>query len=59
MTDPLDGQSILVLGMARQGRALARWLPVTGARATISDPKTAGQLGISPDDFPGVTINNK
>lgn len=56
MTDPLDGQLILVLGMARQGRALARWLPTTGARVLVSDSKTAEQLGVSPDDYPGVTL---
>lgn len=56
MTDPLSGQSILVLGLARQGRALARWLPSTGARVTVSDSKTAEQLGVSADDYPGVTL---
>ena len=56
MTDPLDGQLILVLGMARQGRALARWLPTTGARVLVSDSKTAEQLGVSPGDYPGVTL---
>lgn len=56
MTDPLSGQSILVLGLARQGRALARWLPSTGARVTVSDGKTAEQLGVSADDYPGVTL---
>lgn len=56
MTDPLDGQLILVLGMARQGRALARWLPTLGARVLVSDNKTAEQLGVSPDDYPGVKL---
>jgi UDP-N-acetylmuramoylalanine--D-glutamate ligase len=56
MTDPLDGQLILVLGMARQGRALARWLPTIGARVRVSDSKTAEKLGVNPDDYPGVTL---
>jgi len=56
MTDPLDGQLILVLGMARQGRALARWLPTVGARVLVSDSKTAEQLGVAADDYPGVTL---
>ncbi len=44
--DPLslDGQHIVVLGMARQGLALARWLPTQGARVTLSDSKDIGQL---------------
>ena len=56
MTDPLDGQLILVLGMARQGQALARWLPEVGARVIVSDSKTAEQLGVSPGDYPDVTL---
>ncbi len=56
MTDPLDGQTILVLGFARQGRALARWLPMVGAQVLVSDSKTAGQLGVEPDDYPGARL---
>jgi UDP-N-acetylmuramoylalanine--D-glutamate ligase len=52
--DPLNGKSVAVLGFARQGKALARWLPTTGARVRVSDDKTANQLGLKPEDYPGV-----
>jgi UDP-N-acetylmuramoylalanine--D-glutamate ligase len=54
MTDPLSGQRVAVLGFARQGRALARWLPTVGARVRVSDDKTAAQLNLNPDEYPGV-----
>ena len=37
MTDPLAGKRVLVLGLARQGTALANWLVDIGAHVTISD----------------------
>jgi UDP-N-acetylmuramoylalanine--D-glutamate ligase len=42
--DPLSGKHVVVLGMARQGRALGRWLPTVGARVTLSDTRTADAL---------------
>lgn len=54
MTDPLSGQRIAVLGFARQGQALARWLPTLGAQVVVSDGKTADALGIILDAYPGV-----
>lgn len=56
MNDPLHGQTMLVLGFARQGRALARWLPTLGARVIVSDSKTAAQLGVDAAGYPGVTL---
>lgn len=46
MTDKqsLEGKHIVVLGMARQGKALGRWLPTQGARVTLSDKRDAGAL---------------
>jgi len=38
------GKRVLVLGAARQGIALARWLARHGASVTISDQKTADEL---------------
>jgi len=38
-TDPLAGAHVVVLGMARQGCALGRWLPTVGARVTLSDSR--------------------
>jgi UDP-N-acetylmuramoylalanine--D-glutamate ligase len=52
--DPLHGKTVAVLGFARQGRALARWLPTIGARVRVSDDKTANQLQLKPEDYPGV-----
>lgn len=50
----LNGKKVCILGFARQGRALARWLPTVGARAVVSDAKSAEQLGVNPAEFPGV-----
>ena len=40
----LEGQNVIVLGMARQGKALAHWLPTQGAQVILSDTKDAGAL---------------
>ena len=40
----LNGMRGVVLGLARQGMALARFLAEQGARVTVSDVKTAEQL---------------
>ena len=44
MANALADQKYLVLGLARQGLALARWLTAQGARVTVSDMKPADQL---------------
>ncbi|MBK9746248.1 MAG: UDP-N-acetylmuramoyl-L-alanine--D-glutamate ligase [Chloroflexi bacterium] len=54
MYDPLNGKCVVVLGFARQGQALARWLPTVGARVVVSDSKTAEQLNLNPSDYPSV-----
>jgi UDP-N-acetylmuramoylalanine--D-glutamate ligase len=54
MTDPLHSKHVAILGFARQGKALARWLPTLGANVRVSDDKTAAQLGIKPEDYPNV-----
>ena len=35
---------VLILGAARQGLALARWLSLHGARVTLSDTRSADEL---------------
>jgi len=40
----MTGRRVVVLGLARQGVALARFLASRGARVTVSDMKTADQL---------------
>ncbi|MCC6613952.1 MAG: UDP-N-acetylmuramoyl-L-alanine--D-glutamate ligase [Anaerolineae bacterium] len=52
--DPLHNKRVAILGFARQGRALARWLPTIGAQVRVSDDKSAAQLNLNPDDYPGV-----
>jgi UDP-N-acetylmuramoylalanine--D-glutamate ligase len=42
--DALAGQRVVVLGLARQGRALGRWLPTIGAQVTLSDSRRPDQL---------------
>ncbi len=52
MPDALNGKRILVLGFARQGQALARWLPTLGAFVVVNDSRPADQFTIYPDDYP-------
>lgn len=54
MSEPLHGKTILVLGFARQGRALARWLPSIGAGVIASDSKPREALDFAESDYPGV-----
>ncbi|HVU11609.1 MAG TPA: UDP-N-acetylmuramoyl-L-alanine--D-glutamate ligase [Phototrophicaceae bacterium] len=54
MSDPLQGKTVVVLGFARQGKALARWLPTIGARVIVNDGKTAEELKLNPAEYPGV-----
>ncbi len=49
----LKRKKVLVIGFARQGQALARWLPMVGAYPVVTDTRTADEIGINPDDFPG------
>jgi UDP-N-acetylmuramoylalanine--D-glutamate ligase len=49
--DSLFGKRVVVLGFARQGKALARWLPTVGAKAIISDTRTAEVLGAEMAPF--------
>ena len=36
-SDPLTGKKVVILGLARQGTALAKWLSSIGAEVVISD----------------------
>ena len=44
MATAIEGRSVVVLGLARQGTALARWLVEQGARVTVSDVQPADRL---------------
>ena len=39
-----NGKRVLILGAARQGLALARWLSIHGARVTLNDSRNAEEL---------------
>src|SRR5258707_10023033 len=51
VTDPLEGKNVVILGFARQGEALARWLPTVGANVTVSDTRDFGDLADALLDF--------
>jgi UDP-N-acetylmuramoylalanine--D-glutamate ligase len=44
MTTPIVDQHFVVLGLARQGLAVTRWLVEQGARVTVSDAKPEADL---------------
>src|SRR5712692_284725 len=50
-TDVLEGKTAVILGFARQGQALARWLPSVGANVVVSDTRDLGDLADSLLDF--------
>lgn len=54
MADYLDGKHVLIVGFARQGQALARWLPTVGGRVSVTDSRVADELNIEQNDYPGV-----
>lgn len=54
--DVLEGRRVVVLGAGRQGRALARWLPQVGASVVLNDSRTAGELGLNPQELNGVEL---
>lgn len=51
--DPLHNKKVIVLGFARQGQALARWLPTVGANVTVTDRQS---LSVNAADYPQVTF---
>ena len=52
----LTGKHVVVLGLARQGMALARFLAEQGAQVTVSDVKTAEQLAEAIKSLEGLPI---
>jgi UDP-N-acetylmuramoylalanine--D-glutamate ligase len=57
MSDPLFGKTAVILGFARQGQALARWLPTVGARVIVSDKRNFGDLAEAILDFVNAPIS--
>jgi UDP-N-acetylmuramoylalanine--D-glutamate ligase len=56
MSDPLGGKRVVILGLARQGTALARWLCEIGARVMVSDLRHHDQLVEFLDELDGLDI---
>lgn len=54
--DPLNGKTAVILGFARQGQALARWLPTVGAKVIVSDRRDFGELAEAILDFVGSPV---
>ena len=52
----LQNKSILVVGLARTGIACARFLAKQGARVTVTDMKTAGQVADQLQELAGYPI---
>ncbi|HEY4691248.1 MAG TPA: UDP-N-acetylmuramoyl-L-alanine--D-glutamate ligase [Anaerolineae bacterium] len=52
----LRGQRVVVLGLARQGTALARWLIGQGAQVTVSDAQPAPALSAALRSLGGLPI---
>ncbi|HZY44466.1 MAG TPA: UDP-N-acetylmuramoyl-L-alanine--D-glutamate ligase [Anaerolineae bacterium] len=57
MSLEIRDKRFVVLGLARQGSALARWLTAQGAQVTISDAKPIDQLQSEIDALQGVDVN--
>ena len=54
VADSLQGKRVAILGFARQGKSLARWLPTVGASVVVNDSKTPEQLRLNMTDYPDV-----
>ncbi len=55
--DALTGKRLLILGFARQGKALARFAAGVGAEVTISDLRSPATLQSSLDELNDLQIN--
>ena len=57
MTRDWNGKRVLILGAARQGLALARWLSLHGAHVTLSDSRSADDLRVARESLAEYGIN--
>ncbi|HAV76106.1 MAG TPA: UDP-N-acetylmuramoyl-L-alanine--D-glutamate ligase [Anaerolineae bacterium] len=46
-----NGKRVLILGAARQGLALARWLSIHGAQVTLSDMRSEDELRVARESL--------
>jgi UDP-N-acetylmuramoylalanine--D-glutamate ligase len=54
--DALTGKRIVILGLARQGKALARFAAEVGAKVVVSDLRPAEKLQVSLDELSDLDI---
>lgn len=54
--DPLAGQRAVVLGLAREGVDLARYLAHQGARVTVTDQRSSDALAAGLDGLAGLDV---
>jgi UDP-N-acetylmuramoylalanine--D-glutamate ligase len=52
-----NGKRVLILGAARQGLALARWLSLHGARVTLSDRRGEAELRVARESLAEYAID--
>jgi UDP-N-acetylmuramoylalanine--D-glutamate ligase len=57
MPDPLTGKRVVIMGLARQGLALARWLCSVGAQVAVTDMRSAEQLAPALKELEGLPIS--
>lgn len=57
MARELAGRKVVVLGLARQGAALVRYLSRKGARITVSDMKKADSLQAEIEQLRGIAVD--
>ena len=51
------GKRVVVVGLARQGKALARYLTQQGAHVTVTDQKSASALAQALDELQGLRVD--
>ncbi|MGE5378232.1 MAG: UDP-N-acetylmuramoyl-L-alanine--D-glutamate ligase [Bacteroidota bacterium] len=56
MNSSWSGKRVLILGAARQGLALARWLSIHGAHVTLSDARSAEDLRLARESLAELPI---
>jgi UDP-N-acetylmuramoylalanine--D-glutamate ligase len=52
-----NGKRVLILGAARQGLALARWLSIHGAHVTLSDMRSADELSVARESLAKYSVD--
>ena len=56
MSDELTGKRIVILGLARQGTALARFATEIGAHVVVSDIRSESELGPALDELSDLPV---